>query len=157
MIIPAISITKRKIIEYEELEKYSSGPLWVIDNDAKGGKEMNMKIYDDLAGQYELYIDAEFRHRDDVADAITMGANMVTISEKIEIKKMRDSLFMTENIIFYYRMNFERMQRFLSEGGKYIYSESYIENITVKIFTRDTRCGECDIIQDIGDFNGRRN
>jgi len=157
MIIPAISIQKRKIREYEELERYSSGPLWVTDNDAKGGKEMNINIYDDLAGQYELYIDGEFRHRDDVADAITMGANMVTISERMDIKKMLDSLFITENIIFYYRGNREKMERFISEGGKYIYSDSYVENIPIKIFTRDGKCSECNIILDIGEYNGRRN
>ncbi|MGC8546192.1 MAG: hypothetical protein ACP5MU_00825 [Thermoplasmata archaeon] len=157
MIIPAINILKRRIRELEELEKYSSGPLWVIDNDAKAGKEMNINIYDDLAGQYELYIDGEFKHRDDVADAITMGANMVTISEKMDIKKMLDSLFITENIIFYYRGNREKMERFMSEGGRYIYSDSYVENTSINIFTRNEKCSECNIILDIGEYNGRRN
>lgn len=157
MIIPAINIKKRKIIEVEELDKYVSGPIWIIDNDAKLGKEMNIRIYDDLAGQYELYVDGEFKHKDDVADAITMGANMVTISEYIDNRGMRDSLFITENIILYFRGNKDKLALFRSEGGQYIYSNDELPDNSGKIFTRDTTCSICNIIIDIGEYNGRRN
>ncbi len=157
MIIPAINIKRRKIIEYEELENYSSGPIWIIDNDAKMGKEMNIAIYDDLAGQYDLYVDGEFRHRDDVADAITMGASRVTISEKMDRRNIVESLFMTENIIFFYRGNQEKLNFFLHEKGQYIYSDIEVESQGLSLFTKNLKCEKCNIIVEISECNGGRN
>ncbi len=157
MIIPAINIKRRKIIEYEELENYSSGPIWIIDNDAKMGKEMNIGIYDDLAGQYDLYVDGEFRHRDDVADAITMGASRVTISEKMDRRNIVESLFMTENIIFFYRGNQEKLNFFLHEKGQYIYSDIEVESQGLSLFTKNLKCEKCNIIVEISECNGGRN
>lgn len=157
MIIPAINIKKRRIIEYDELESYSSGPIWIIDNDAKMGKEMNIGIYDDLAGQYDLYVDGEFRHRDDVADAITMGASKVTISEKMDRKNIVESLFMTENIIFFYRGNQEKLNFFLHEKGQYIYSDIEVESQGLSLFTKNLKCENCNIIVEISEYNGGRN
>ncbi len=157
MIIPAINIKRRKIIEYEELENYSSGPIWIIDNDAKMGKEMNIAIYDDLAGQYDLYVDGEFRHRDDVADAITMGASRVTISEKMDRRNIVESLFMSENIIFFYRGNQEKLNFFLHEKGQYIYSDIEVESQGLSLFTKNLKCEKCNIIVEISECNGGRN
>ncbi|MCL5681041.1 MAG: hypothetical protein M1515_03210 [Candidatus Thermoplasmatota archaeon] len=156
MEIPVINIRKRKILEEELLADYESGPLWVVDNDAKRGRELNFKIYDDLAGQYEIYLDGEFRHKDDISDGITMGASNVTISEQIEDEAIRELLSITESMILYYRGDDHKIEIFRDEGGLYVYSDSTIPEGMKQVFTRKISCDNCILLIDIGEYNGRR-
>ena len=156
MIIPSVTLRKKKIVEAEALEKYESGPLWVVDEDYKSGRELNFKRYDDLSGVYELYLDAEISRVDDIEDAITGGASMVTISESIDNEKMRRALFYTESLILYVRNNRETAEFFISNGGNRIYSDTFLFDNNVTEFTSRLSCSSCNIVSPIGGSNGRR-
>ncbi|MGC8562232.1 MAG: hypothetical protein ACP5UZ_02145 [Thermoplasmata archaeon] len=156
MIIPSVTMRKRKIVEEGALEKYESGPLWLIDEDYKRGRELNFRRYDDLSGIYELYLDAEISRVDDVADSITGGATMVTISESIEKEKLRAALFYTDSLILYVRNNMELADFFFSNGGQRVYSDSLMFNRNAILYTSKQSCDGCNIVIPIGGFNGGR-
>lgn len=157
MVIPLITIRKNKISEADELGKYESGPLWIQDNDVKRGRELNFRIYDELSGLYEIYLDAELKYEDDVADSITAGATMVTISESIDGDKMKRMLFYTDSLIFYLRRDSRLCDFFINNGGMYVYSDSLLINNATIQFTRELDCKNCNLIKPIGEFNGGRN
>lgn len=156
MIIPAVTLRKRKIVEAEELEKYESGPLWVVDEDYKSGRELNFKRYDDLSGLYEVYLDAEIAHVDDIADSITAGATMVTMSESIEIDRMKMALFYTNSLILYVKSRAEAADFFIENGGSNIYSDSFVFERAAVQYTSKLNCEKCNMVVPIGGFNGGR-
>lgn len=156
MIIPSVTLRRRRIVEEGALEKYESGPLWLIDEDYKKGRELNFRRYDDLSGVYELYLDAEISRVDDVADSITGGAAMVTISESIHKDKLRSALFYTDSLILYVRDNREIADFFFSNGGSRVYSDSLMFNGNATLYTTRQSCDACNIIVPIGGFDGGR-
>jgi hypothetical protein len=156
MIIPSVTLRKRKIVEAEALERYESGPLWLVDEDYKSGRELNFKRYDDLSGLFELYLDAEIAQVDDIADSITGGATMVTVSENIEKEKLKRALFYTDSLILYLRNNSEIANFFVENGGSRIYSDTQLFEGNVMKFTSRLICDKCNIIVPIGGFDGRR-
>jgi hypothetical protein len=157
MIIPAITLRKRKIVESEELEKYESGPLWVVDEDYKSGRELNFKRYDDLSGLYEVYLDAEIAHVDDIADSITAGATMVTISETLERDKIKRALFYTSSLILFVKSRAEAADFFIENGGGSVYSDSFVVEKAQVQYTSKLNCERCNVVIPIGGFNGGRN
>ncbi len=156
MMIPSVTLRKKRIVESEELGKYESGPLWVVDEDYKSGRELNFKRLDELSGVYEVYLDAEILRVDDVADSITGGATMVTISERMEREKMKMALFYTDSLILYVRSNKEVTDFFRGNGGSRVYSDSSISDVQSVDFTSILGCQSCNIVMPIGGFNGRR-
>ncbi|MCL4446945.1 MAG: hypothetical protein M0Z77_01445 [Thermoplasmatales archaeon] len=156
MIIPSVTLRRKKILEAEALEKYESGPLWLVDEDYKNGRELNFKKYDDLSGVYELYLDAEISQVDDIADSITGGATMVTVSEAMEREKLRKALFYTDSLILYVKNNNEVVNYFLANGGSKVYSDSILFDDSAVEYTSKLNCDRCNIITPIGGFNGRR-
>ena len=157
MIIPSITLSRKKIDEVDALDKYESGPLWLIDEDYKNGRELNFKRYDELSGIYELYLDAEISSVDDVADAITGGATMVTVSEMMDREKLRRALFYTESLILYIRDKREVADYFFANGGNKVYSDTYLFDDNAVQFTSKLNCDRCNTIIPIGGFDGRRN
>ncbi|MEM0128147.1 MAG: hypothetical protein QXO03_03565 [Thermoplasmatales archaeon] len=157
MILPSVTIKKRKIVESDSLLEYASGPLWVIDEDFKDGRELNFSLYDDLSALYNLYLDAELGHVDDVEDALTAGAHMVTVTERTNHERLREILSITESAIFYVRGDSRKAYYFLQNGGAYVFSDNdVIEGAKVQ-FTSKLRCENCYIVVPIGDLNGGRN
>jgi hypothetical protein len=157
MMIPSITLSKKKIDQVDALDKYESGPLWLIDEDYKNGRELNFKRYDELSGIYELYLDAEISSVDDVADAITGGATMVTVSEMMDREKLRRALFYTESLILYIRDKREVADYFFANGGNKVYSDTYLFDGNAVQFTSKLNCDRCNTIIPIGGFDGRRN
>ncbi|MCL4412185.1 MAG: hypothetical protein M1526_02370 [Candidatus Thermoplasmatota archaeon] len=157
MIIPSITLSRKKIDEVDALDKYESGPLWLIDEDYKNGRELNFKKYDELSGIYELYLDAEISSVDDVADAITGGATMVTVSEMMDREKLRRALFYTESLVLYVRDRREVADYFFANGGNKVYSDTYLFDDNAVQFTSKLNCDRCNTIIPIGGFDGRRN
>ncbi len=157
MMIPSITLSKKKIDQVDALDKYESGPLWLIDEDYKNGRELNFKRYDELSGIYELYLDAEISSVDDVADAITGGATMVTVSEMMDREKLRRALFYTESLILYIRDKREVADYFFANGGNKVYSDTYLFDDNAVQFTSKLNCDRCNTIIPIGGFDGRRN
>ncbi len=157
MIIPSITLSRKKIDEVDALDKYESGPLWLIDEDYKNGRELNFKKYDELSGIYELYLDAEISSVDDVADAITGGATMVTVSAMMDREKLRRALFYTESLVLYVRDKREVADYFFANGGNKVYSDTYLFDDNAVQFTSKLNCDRCNTIIPIGGFDGRRN
>lgn len=158
MAVPMVTIRRRNIIEKKELEIYESGPLWVVDEDVKRGKELNFRIYDELSGLYEIYLDAELKYVDDVADAITSGTSLVTISGRTDREKMKSMFFYTNSLILYLGEGVKGMYDFfIRNGGEYLYcDDSRYDGIKTQ-FTKRLNCENCTLIEPIGDFNGGRN
>ena len=157
MMIPSITLSKKKIDQVDALDKYESGPLWLIDEDYKNGRELNFKKYDELSGIYELYLDAEISSVDDVADAITGGATMVTVSAMMDREKLRRALFYTESLVLYVRDKSEVADYFFANGGNKVYSDTYLFDDNAVQFTSKLNCDRCNTIIPIGGFDGRRN
>jgi hypothetical protein len=156
MIIPSVTVRRRKIVESDALLEYDSGPLWVVDEDFKRGKELNFVLYDDLSSLYTLYLDAEASHVDDIEDSLTAGAEMVTISERTDRKKIRDILSLTEAVIFYLREDEGKAHYFLQNGGFYIFSDmDIIKGVRIQ-FTGKFECENCYKIVPIGEMNAGR-
>jgi len=141
----------------EALDKYESGPLWLIDEDYKNGRELNFKKYDELSGIYELYLDAEISSVDDVADAITGGATMVTVSETMDREKMRRALFYTESLVLYVKRKEGGRRLLFANGGNKVYSDTHLFDGNEVQFTSKLNCDRCNIITPIGGYDGRRN
>ncbi len=156
MLIPYVTLRSKKIVEIDELERYESGPLWIMDEDFRSGKELNFRRYDDLSGLYEIYLDGEFRHEDDIADAITGGATMVTVYGDMDKEKLRKVLFYTDSVILSVKNGNGNADFFLQSGGTSIYSDSFIFHEALRQYSRVLRCERCTIIVPIGDYNAGR-
>ncbi|MEM0127296.1 MAG: hypothetical protein QW078_03195 [Thermoplasmatales archaeon] len=152
-----ITIRRRKVLELDALNDYESGPLWVVDEDFKHGKELNFALYDDLSSLYNLYLDLETRHMDDVEDALTAGASMVTITDRISRDRIGEILSITESVILYIRQDESKARYFLENGGSYVFSDVGVIAGAKVQFTSKLRCENCFMVIPIGEANDGRN
>jgi hypothetical protein len=157
MDIPLVTVRKNKIAEKANLAQYESGPIWIQDSDAKRGREINFRTLGELGGLYEIYLDAELRYEDDVADSITAGASFVTVSEKVDQDRLKRMLFLTDSLILYVRENPGNGDLFIKNGGRYVYSDKFVIDGVNEQFSKELRCSKCNLIIPIGEFNGRGN
>ncbi|MEM0136673.1 MAG: hypothetical protein QXU18_15840, partial [Thermoplasmatales archaeon] len=112
---------------------------------------------DDLSSLYNLYLDLETRHTDDVEDALTTGASMVTITDRMSRDKVREILSITESVILYIREYESKTRYFLESGGSYVFSDVGVVTGAKVQFTSKFRCKNCFMVIPIGEANDGRN
>jgi len=102
------------------IEKNEENTLYLLDIDSYLGSEMNFKIYDELSGIFDLWIDAAPRKHYDVMDILVSGGNMAIISDYfMKYKEIEKSVELTENIMLK-SYNVEIIEKFIMIGGKKI-------------------------------------
>ncbi len=154
-IIPYISVNRRKILEKFDPENLSSSRIWIIDLDARRGREMNFKLYNKL-DFLDLYLDIAAVHPDDVFDALTMGAVGVTVSNNISREKARKIIESTENAIFTVT-TLEEADKLRQLGATKFLSDSLIPPIYQEFYSFKLECENCFKLVSIEELNGRRN
>ncbi len=101
-------------------EECEESTLYLIDIDAHNRREMNFKVYEELSGIFELWIDSAPRRHYDVMDALVIGGAKVTVTPHfIRWREIERALELTENIVLKsYRR--EDIEKFVERGGKEI-------------------------------------
>ena len=108
------------------LDNFEGNTLYIIDIDSYNRREMNLKIYDELSGLFELWIDAAPRRHYDVMDILVIGGNKAIIdSNFMRDKEIKKTLELTDNVILksYDR---ERIENFIMLRGEEIITSKHI-------------------------------
>jgi len=120
--IDGMSISKFVEVNEESL-------LYLLDIDSYLGREMNFKIYDELSGIFELWIDAAPRRHYDVMDILVSGGNMAIIMDHfMKPREIEKSVEITENIILK-SFSFEIIEKFIMVGGKKVITSPNIASL----------------------------
>lgn len=153
-IIPYISVNRKRILERFDPENINYSKLWIIDLDAKRGKEMNFKLYSKL-DFLDLFIDISAVHPDDVFDALTMGAQRVTVSNDISNERARKIIDSTEDAIFIVE-DLEEADNFRKLGATKFLSDKVIPPVYEEFYSFKIECENCFKLVSIEEINGRR-
>ena len=117
------------------LDNFEGETLYILDIDSYNRREMNLKIYDELSGLFELWIDAAPRRHYDVMDILVIGGNKAIIdSNFIKYREVEKILELTDNVILksYDR---ERLENFIMLGGReVITSKKLADYINAKTY-----------------------
>ncbi len=154
-LIPYITISRKRIKEKVDWDSLSSSKLWIIDLDAKMGKEMNFKLYSKL-DYLDLILDISAKHPDDVFDALTSGAIRVTVSGIIENKKISSIIEATDNAIFTVE-SLEQYQKIRGLGGSKFFSNIISPPFYDEFYSQNIECDNCYKLVTIEEYNGGRN
>ena len=117
---------RRKRIDNMRLDEFidecDEKTLYLLDIDPYMGREMNFKVYRELEGIYELWIDSAPRSSEDVMDILVSGGNMAVIMREFLMDgEMEKIVEMTENIALK-SIFIEYLKEFVNMGGKKIIS-----------------------------------
>ncbi len=125
------------------IEKCDSQNLYLIDIDPYFGKEMNFKVYRELSGIYDLWIDAASRRIEDVMDVLVSDADVAVITGVYFWDSLKDLIDLTDNVAM--KSIYEKhIDEFVKLGGKIVILPRNMANrynVEVKIFTKK---GVCD-------------
>ncbi len=154
-LIPYITINRKRIKEKVDWDSFGSSKLWIVDLDAKRGKEMNFKVYNKL-DYLDLILDISANHLDDVFDALTSGAIRVTVSGDIDNRKISSIIEATENAIFIVN-SLEQYQRIRELGGSKFFSNNVFPPFYDEFYSENIQCDNCFKLVAIDDYNGRGN
>jgi len=120
------------------LDNFEEDVLYMIDIDSYNRREMNLKVYDELSGLFELWIDAAPRRHYDVMDILVIGGNKAIIdSNFMTDREMEIILELTDNVVLK-SYDIGRIENFIMLGGKevitsrkladYVHAKTYIIN-----------------------------
>ncbi len=117
------------------LEIFEDEAIYLLDIDSYNRHEMNLKVYDELAGLAELWIDAAPRRHYDVMDILITGGNLVVIHENfMNWREINRAIELTENLALK-SYSIENIEKFVTLGGNIIITSSKIaEYINVKSY-----------------------
>lgn len=104
----------------EFIESCEDSKLYLLDIDAYMGREMNIKVYNELSGIFDMWIDSAPRRVEDVMDLIVLGAQYAVLNDfYMEEERIMKTLELTENIVLK-SYNAGRIEKFIKNGGKII-------------------------------------
>jgi len=110
----------------EFIENCEDSKLYLLDIDAYMGREMNIKVYNELSGIFDMWIDAAPRRVEDVMDLIVLGAQYAVLNDVyMKGKTIMKTLELTENIVLK-SYNTGRIEKFIKNGGKIIITSARI-------------------------------
>jgi len=118
-----VHTVKRKRIDGLKIDEFidncESSSLYLIDIDPYFGREMNFKVYRELSGIYDLWIDAASRKIEDVMDVLVSDAEVAVLTGIYFWDKLDELLEMTENVAM--KSIYEKhINEFIKLGGKII-------------------------------------
>ncbi len=104
------------------IEECDEKKLYILDIDSYLGREMNFKIYRELEGIYELWIDSAPRTNEDVMDILVSGGDVAVImNEFLRKREMEKIIEITDNIALK-SIFIDNLKKFIELGGKIIIS-----------------------------------
>ncbi len=104
------------------IEECDEKKLYILDIDSYLGREMNFKVYRELEGIYEIWIDSAPRINEDVMDILVSGGNIaVLMKEFLRKKELEKIIEVTDNIALK-SIFMENIKEFINMGGKIIIS-----------------------------------
>lgn len=132
-------IDGKKIDEF--VESFDGEVLYLLDVDAHKGSEMNFKIYDELSGLFDMWIDAAPRRHYDVMDVLVIGGNKAVITPYFTMwKEIEKAIEITDNVILK-SYDVGEIDKFLSMGGKEVITSARMAPI-IKASTYVLKGGE---------------
>ncbi len=128
----------------EFMENCSERELYFLDIDAYMGREMNIKVYNSLAGIYDMWIDAAPRRVGDVMDLLIMDAKYAVINDiYMRREEMQRVLELTDNVILK-SYDTKSIEKFLEWGGRKILTSekiaSYLKDGELYVFRGKEVC-----------------
>jgi uncharacterized protein related to proFAR isomerase len=101
------------------VEECDDSQIYLIDIDPYFGKEMNFKVYRELAGIYDLWIDAASRKVEDVMDVLVSDAEVAVITGVYFWDPLEELMDMTDSVAM--KSIFQKhIDEFIKLGGKII-------------------------------------
>ncbi len=103
----------------EFVENCDESKIYLLDMDPYFGKEMNFKVYRELSGIYNIWIDAAPRNVEDVMDILVSDADFAVITGVYFRDPLEELLEITENVAM--RSIFKKyVDEFINAGGKIV-------------------------------------
>ena len=99
------------------IESCEDTKLYLLDIDPYFGKEMNFKVYRELSGIFDIWIDAAPRRVEDVIDALVSDAEVSVITGVYMWDSIAEIFNMTENVAMK-SIYPNHISSFLEEGGE---------------------------------------
>jgi len=103
----------------EFIDSCESSKLYLIDIDPYFGREMNFKVYRELSGIFDLWIDAAPRRVEDAMDVLISDAEIAVITGIYFWDPIESILEITENIALK-SIYPEHAEEFVNAGGKVV-------------------------------------
>ncbi len=118
-----VHTVKRKRIDgmkiKDFIESCEDKKIYLLDIDPYFGREMNFKVYQELSGIYDIWIDAAPRRVEDVIDTLISDAEVSVITGVYMWDNIEEIFKITENIAM--KSIFpNHISSFLQNGGKII-------------------------------------
>ncbi len=117
--IPVHEVRKKRVdgMKVDEfIENCDEDTLYLLDIDTYFGKEMNFKVYRELEGIYNLWIDATPRLIEDVMDILISNADLAVITGIYFRDDLEELLELTESVAMKSIFT-EDIENFLNVGG----------------------------------------
>jgi hypothetical protein len=103
----------------EFVERYEHSKVYLIDVDPHLGREMNFKVYRELSGIYDMWIDAAPRKVEDVVDVLISDAEIAIITGAHFRDSYEEVLEIAENVAL--RSIYpNEVNAFIRAGGKIV-------------------------------------
>ncbi len=101
------------------VESCDESRVYLLDIDPYFGREMNFKVYQELAGIYDLWIDAAPRRVEDVMDSLISDAELAVITGVYFWDSYEELFEITDNVAM--KSIFpNHISEFVKAGGKII-------------------------------------
>ncbi len=118
-----VHLVRRKRVDGMKIDEFidncESSRIYLLDVDPYFGREMNFKVYRELSGIFDLWIDSAPRKVEDVVDVLISDAEIAVLTGVYFWDSLDELLEMTDNVAM--RSVFPRhIERFLAAGGKIV-------------------------------------
>ncbi len=123
------------------IESCEDTKLYLLDIDPYFGREMNFKVYRELSGIFDIWIDSAPRKVEDVIDALVSDAEVSVITGVYMWDPIEEIFKITENVAMK-SIYPKHISSFLEEGGEKV--------IVPKHMAREIEGGEKYVMQGRG-------
>ena len=103
----------------EFMDRCEDSKLYLLDIDPYFGKEMNFKVYRELSGLYDIWIDAASRKIEDVMDILIFDAEIAVLSGIYFWDELSELLELTDNVAMKSIFS-KHIVDFVKVGGKIV-------------------------------------
>ncbi len=118
-----VHTVRRKRIDGKKIDDFveecEASKLYLIDVDTYFGREMNFKVYRELSGIFDLWLDSSPRKIEDVMDVLISDADVAVITGVYFWDSLDDLMGLSDNVAM--KSIFEKhIIDFMNAGGKLV-------------------------------------
>ncbi len=114
---------RRKRIDGMKIDRFveecEDSRIYLLDIDPYFGREMNFRVYRELSGIYDMWIDSAPRRVEDVVDVLVSDAEVAVLNGFYFWDPLDELLEMTDNVAMR-SVSEDHFERFLAAGGKIV-------------------------------------